>query len=134
MIEDGTISSDDYTGPVWVENTSMGTGGEGFFREVHEYLDACACDDREPDHRIFTTINQTPPCPDMDRCVRDWLSDGEAVREDAYDCIKAGRIEALQAYMTEWFATCGVVSWIATRTRVVLSEKHLAEFAAMKAE
>lgn len=129
MSKETTISSDDYHGPVFAQDSTIGHRSEGYTSSVDDYLQECAERDMEPDHELFTVVESKAEAPSAEDMVASAVDD---LYEDAFDDIAPKKIEALQEYLNRWFETCGIVVWTPTRTRIVLSEKHRSQYAAMK--
>lgn len=118
------INADDYDGPVFCDDgpdsRSMTCDGDGnLHASVQDLLEACADDGVEPPPYAYA-CNAVVPSSDVRWIIESAL---EEHHDGAGDSITKEHTEKLAAFMREWWAESGAVSYYADRSRVVMLSK-----------
>lgn len=118
------VDAESYTGAVFCDDgpasRSMTCDGDGHLHaSVQDLLEACADDGVEPPPYAYA-CNAEVPRSDARWIVKDALEDHH---EGAGDSITEEHLAKLEAFMREWWAESGVVTYRVDRTRVVMLSK-----------
>ena len=116
------LSPDAYKGPVFWPGgpgspaSQDGFNGAGFFANVADLIASCAADGEDLPEYVWA-CDIDVPSSDADNIIRDGL---EGHYEGAGDHITVEHRAALDAFLRQWWADSGVVTWRPDYSRAVV--------------